>query len=164
MYKKLILSLGVMGTFAAYSFYIKSDNNTISPPIVALNTPLPTNPPQEETTPVPGTTIIATPTPVVQPTQRGQYKDGAYTGPVADAFYGSLQVKVIISGGKITDVQFLQYPSDRRTSIEINQQAMPYLKQEAIAIQSARVDGVSGATQTSKAFIESLRSALNQAI
>ncbi len=94
---------------------------------------------------------------------QGAYKDGQYTGSIADAFYGNVQVKVTISGGKITDVQFLDYPHDRGTSIEINSQAMPYLKQEAIAAQSASVDIVSGATQTSGAFQISLASALAQA-
>jgi uncharacterized protein with FMN-binding domain len=93
----------------------------------------------------------------------GIYKDGTYTGDVADAFYGNIQVKVTISDGKISDVQFLQYPNDRRNSIEINTYAMPILRQEAISAQSAQVDIVSGATDTSRAFIESLGTALSQA-
>lgn len=91
------------------------------------------------------------------------YKNGTYTGNVADAFYGNVQVQAVISGGKLTDVTFLQYPNDRSTSIEINTQAMPYLKQEAIKAQIAQVDIITGATQTSRAFIESLQSALDQA-
>lgn len=91
------------------------------------------------------------------------YKDGSYTGDAADAYYGLIQVKAVIQGGKITDVQFLQYPNDRQNSIEINTQAMPYLKQEAIQAQSSSVDIVSGATDSSQAFIESLGSALSQA-
>src|ERR1700690_4605217 len=63
------------------------------------------------------------------------YKNGQYTGSVADAFYGNIQVQATISGGKIADITFLQYPSDRSTSVAINSQAMPYLKQEAIAVQ-----------------------------
>jgi uncharacterized protein with FMN-binding domain len=91
------------------------------------------------------------------------YKDGAYTGTAADAFYGNIQVQATISGGKITNVTFLQYPSDRDDSVRINQQADPELAQEAIQAQSANVDIVSGATDTSNAFIQSLTSALNQA-
>ena len=91
------------------------------------------------------------------------YKDGTYIGNSADAYYGSVQVKAIISGGKITDVQFLNYPQDRRTSQQINSQAMPYLTSEAIAAQSANVDMVSGASETSQAFQKSLASALSQA-
>jgi uncharacterized protein with FMN-binding domain len=74
------------------------------------------------------------------------YKDGSYTGPVTDAFYGDIQVRAIIKGGRLTDVKFLKYPDDQPNSIAINKQAMPYLKREAIQAQSAQVDGVSGAT------------------
>jgi uncharacterized protein with FMN-binding domain len=98
-------------------------------------------------------------------TARSQnYKDGQYTGNATDAYYGIVQVRAMVSGGKITDVVFLNYPQDRRTSILINQQAMPILKSEAIAAQSASVNIVSGATDTSSAFINSLASALNQAL
>jgi len=60
-------------------------------------------------------------------------------------------------------VQFLQYPSDRNTSIRINSRAMPILKQEAISAQNANVNIVSGATDSSQAFQQSLASALSQA-
>ena len=91
------------------------------------------------------------------------YRDGTYTGSVADAYFVNLQVSATISAGKISDVAFLQYPNDRGTSIEINTQAMPMLKSEAIQSQNADVNIVSGATQTSVAFKESLASALAQA-
>lgn len=120
-----------------------------------------------------GTNMVGQPTlsnplsgvsnPIVSGAPSGGYKDGTYTGNVADAFYGNIQVSVNIQNGKIANVQFLQYPSDRSRSILINQQAMPYLQQEAIQAQSANVDIVSGATDTSQAFIASLSSALSQA-
>lgn len=91
------------------------------------------------------------------------YKDGSYAGSAADAFYGTVQVKAVILDGKIADVQFLQYPNDRSESVQINQAAMPSLKQEAIQKQNANVDIVSGATQTSEAFNQSLADALAQA-
>lgn len=93
----------------------------------------------------------------------GRYKDGTYTGPATDAYFGTVQVQATISDGDLSNVAFLQYPSDRRTSQQINSQAMPALKSEAISAQSAKVDIVSGATQTSQAFIQSLRGALAQA-
>lgn len=93
----------------------------------------------------------------------GGYKDGAYIGRVADAYYGNLQVKAVIQKGKLIDVLFLQYPNDRRTSIEINTKATPYLKAEAIQIQNSEVDIVSGATQSTEGFRDSLKSALDQA-
>ena len=91
------------------------------------------------------------------------YKDGQYDGNAADAYYGLVQVRVIIQGGKLTDVQFLRYPNDRSYSIEINTYAMPILKSEAIKAQSATVNIVTGATNSSRAFVNSLSNALNQA-
>jgi uncharacterized protein with FMN-binding domain len=93
----------------------------------------------------------------------GLYKNGTYTGSVQDAFYGNIQVQAVISGGKITDVVFLQYPNDNRTSQFVNSQADPMLKQEAIQVQSAQVDIISGASASSQAFQASLADALSQA-
>jgi uncharacterized protein with FMN-binding domain len=45
----------------------------------------------------------------------------------------------------------------------INQQAIPYLQQEAIQAQSSKVQLISGATFTSQAFTQSLANALSQA-
>ncbi len=93
----------------------------------------------------------------------GQYKDGTYTGSVEDAYYGNYQVAAVISGGKISDIQFLQYPNDNQTSLSINTQAMVYLKEEALQAQNANVDIISGASDSSMAFQRSLQTALNQA-
>jgi uncharacterized protein with FMN-binding domain len=93
----------------------------------------------------------------------GVYRDGEYTGPAVDAYFGNVQVKATIRGGQIADVTFLDYPNHRRTSVRINNYAMPYLTTEAIQAQSARVDIISGATLTSEAFAESLQAALTDA-
>lgn len=90
-------------------------------------------------------------------------KDGSYTGSVADAQWGYIQVKAVISGGKLTNVQFLQYPNEREYSVQVNSIADPQLTQEAIQAQSAQVDVVTGATDTSYAFMQSLGDALSQA-
>jgi uncharacterized protein with FMN-binding domain len=82
---------------------------------------------------------------------------------VADAQWGVVQVQVVIQNGKIINVQFLQYPNERNRSVEINSYADPILVNEAIQAQSAKVDIVSGATDTSQAFIQSLSNALSQA-
>ncbi len=108
-------------------------------------------------------TSNAAATNVVLGTPPVTYKDGTYTGSVADAFYGNIQVKAIITGAKITDVQFLQYPSDRSNSVRINTVAMPLLRQEALQVQTANVQTITGATASSGAFVQSLQSALSQA-
>lgn len=139
---KLFLSSFIVLSFIAYGLFNHFSSPASSPTTAATGTPQ-----------VAGVTVA----------RASAYKDGTYTGKVADAFYGNVQVQTTISGGKITDVRFLDYPQDKRTSQEINNQAMPVLKSEAIAVQSAQVDLVSGATQTSRAFIESLSNALTQA-
>jgi uncharacterized protein with FMN-binding domain len=72
-------------------------------------------------------------------------------------------VQANISGSCIRSVDVLQYPADRRTSRSINDQALPRLHSEVIRAQSGRIDIVSGATLTSRAYIGSLRDALAQA-
>lgn len=169
--KKVLLSGFVIFTFIGYAVQQRFSDENVA--VVTPNTSVVTSqslnviPSVAMPTATPTTQGSAPPpqnTPTPTPANRGKYKDGSYTGSVADAFYGNIQVKAVISGGKITDVQFLQYPSDRRQSIAINTQAMPMLKQEAIQAQSAQVDGVSGASASSGAFIQSLQSALSQAI
>ncbi len=120
----------------------------------------PTTLPSHTQTPSPTPTPTPVPTP---PKPLGKYVDGSYSGTPADAYYGTVQVQVIVKNGQLADVQFLQYPNDRSNSRYINSQAMPLLTQEAIQAQSAQIDGVSGATFTSQAFQQSLASALTLA-
>ena len=103
------------------------------------------------------------PTPTPNPTPMGRYKNGNYTGSIANAYYGNVQVQVAIQGQKLSSITFLQYPNSHPTSVSINMRAMPILQQEAIQAQSAQVNGVSGASLTSQAFIQSLNNALTQA-
>jgi uncharacterized protein with FMN-binding domain len=90
--------------------------------------------------------------------------DGSYTGPSVNAYYGHVQVQAIVQGGRLVAIKMLDYPSDRRTSLYINRQALPMLRDEVISAQSANVDIISGATLTSEAFIRSLGSALQKAV
>jgi uncharacterized protein with FMN-binding domain len=93
----------------------------------------------------------------------GPWKDGTHTGQPYTHEYGTVQVAAVISGGKISDVNFLQMPSDRSRSAEISSASQPQLLQETIQSQNANVDIVSGATLTSQSYQQSLQSALNQA-
>jgi uncharacterized protein with FMN-binding domain len=92
------------------------------------------------------------------------YADGSYTGDAASTRWGDVQVSVTIADGSIDSVQFLSYPDGDPRSAQINAQAAGMLVQEAIQAQSADVQVISGATFTSEAFIQSLDSALSQAV
>lgn len=155
--KKFAVAVLIIGTFILYSLLYGHAN------VVAV---LPNNSTNSSSSGRGSSTSVvpATPGTTNTPGTPGSlYKDGSYTGSVADAQWGYIQVKAIISNGKITDVQFLQYPNERDRSIMINNYADPQLTSEAIAAQSANVDIVTGATDTSQAFIQSLSDALSQA-
>jgi uncharacterized protein with FMN-binding domain len=91
------------------------------------------------------------------------YRDGSYTGPSVDAYYGYVRVRVDVQGGRIAAIHVLQYPSDNWTSRSINSQALPMLESEVIQAQSVFVYMVSGATLSSNAFLRSAYFALHQA-
>lgn len=90
-------------------------------------------------------------------------KDGTFTGSAADTPYGTVQIAVVISGGKISGVNFLQMPSDQGHSREVTAYAEPLLKQNTLSAQSADIQFVSGATDTSFGYQESLQKALDRA-
>ena len=159
--KKLLLTVFVALSFAIYSFHARQEGREATAAVTSATAKTQTVTPTDHNGMLQATSQpMAMPT----PTGSGQYVDGTYTGASADAYYGYIQVQAIIKNGKIVDVVFLQHPSDRTTSREINDQAMPHLKQEAISAQTAHVDGVSGATDTSQAFVQSLDSALQKAL
>ena len=84
------------------------------------------------------------------------------TGPAVDTPYGPVQVEAKISGGRIVDVVALELPNDRRRSQQISQYVEPILHDEALQAQSAQIDGISGATYTSEAYMQSLQGALDR--
>jgi uncharacterized protein with FMN-binding domain len=77
--------------------------------------------------------------------------------------YGNVQLRVAISGGKITDVQAVQLPQQDPKSVQISSSAAPLLRQSALSRQSASIDAVSGATYTSGGYKTALQSALDRA-
>jgi uncharacterized protein with FMN-binding domain len=103
---------------------------------------------------------LATTTP--SPTSAAGYT-GSVTGPVVATPFGNVQIQATFSGGKIVNITTLQTPSDRTRSQMIAQYAVPILQSEALAAQSAQINGVSGATYTSTGYAQSLQGALDQA-
>jgi len=162
--KKFFLSSFVVLTFVAYVVHQRFTN-----PDSALN---PTTTPSSIIAPLGNSASGVVPASPAQSaavsklpasSNQGLYKDGTYQGPRVDVYYGIVEVQVNVQNGKIANVNFLQYPNDRRTSQRINNIAMPYLQQEALQAQSARVNIISGATLTSEGFMMSLDAALKSA-
>jgi uncharacterized protein with FMN-binding domain len=89
--------------------------------------------------------------------------NGTFTGTDVPNRFGDVQVRVVISNGRITDVQAVRLPTDRAESAYISQQVGPWLRTEVLQAQSANIDIISGATYTSQSYMQSLESALQQA-
>ena len=97
------------------------------------------------------------------------------TGSTAQAGrWGDLQVQIVVRkttttvGKKVTvsrrivKVTVPVYPNHTDRSVFINSQALPYLIQETLQAQSANIQLISGATDSSYAFAQSLQAAILQ--
>jgi len=88
-------------------------------------------------------------------------KNGTFTGPAVFVNYGTVQVKITVTNGRITDAVAVQAPSGRND--RYTQMAVPILKQQTLAAQSANIKGASGASYTSYGWYKSLQGALADA-
>lgn len=89
-------------------------------------------------------------------------KARTFRGPTIDVQYGPVQVSIVVKKGKISTVRVANAPDSARGQF-LQGQAIPILREETLRAQSANIDAVSGATQTSQSFIESLQSAVTRA-
>ncbi|MET1017827.1 MAG: FMN-binding protein [Leifsonia flava] len=124
-----------------------------------------------DTTTVPDATLPDTPTDATgsdtntetAPSTGTTAHDGTFVGSVASTRFGNMQVQVTIADGAIADVVALQVTDHDRRSVQISNRAVPVLRSEVLAAQSASVATVGGATYTSDGYLSSLQSALDQA-
>ncbi|GLP72544.1 FMN-binding protein [Streptomyces sp. TUS-ST3] len=92
----------------------------------------------------------------------GAAAGGTVTGDAVQTQYGPVQVRITVSGNKITKAEAVQAPkggeSDQKTALSV-----PKLNQAVVAKQSPQIDTVSGATYTSEGYKKSLQSAIDKA-
>jgi uncharacterized protein with FMN-binding domain len=91
----------------------------------------------------------------------GAAKAATVTGDAVDTQYGPVQVRITVSGGKITKAEALQQPKGGQSD-QISGNAVPKLNQEAVAAGTANIDAISGASYTSAGYKKSLQSALDK--
>lgn len=91
------------------------------------------------------------------------YQHGTYTGSTATHRYGSVTVAVTIANGRISSVSERVVSDGDRKSDQINSRSVPTVRAKVVAANSANVSTVSGATYTTRAYLSSLQSALDQA-
>ncbi|MFJ9897023.1 FMN-binding protein [Streptomyces sp. NPDC091280] len=107
--------------------------------------------------------VVSSPAPSAGASGKAVAGTRTVTGSTVQTRWGPVQVRITVSNGKITDVTAVQSPSDNPRDQEINSYALPQLRSEALAAQSAKIDTVSGATYTSDGYRQSLQSALDSA-
>lgn len=114
--------------------------------------------PAATTSPVGGPTATVPPAPATTAPSATR----SATGQDIGYQYGDLQLEVIEKGSTITEIDVVSDGAADPRSAQINSEAIPILQQQALSAQSANIDGVSGATFTSAAFVQALQSALDQ--
>ena len=154
MKRALLIAGGTVGGLGAVLMI--TPPNLSKTTLIAIDTPAPA----PSATPT-KSGAAGTAAPTVAPAKPVGGVTGSFTGSVANTRYGPVQVKITVENGKIVDAQAVQAPSgsnDRYT-----QKAVPVLRQQTIAIQSANVQGVSGASFTSYGWYQSLAFAISKA-
>jgi uncharacterized protein with FMN-binding domain len=154
----IVLFATVAGLVLVLSFHTTSESAAVTSPV------------SDAPSAVGGAAAPAAPTSTTMPAGAGPAPTSvatatvaAYTGTPVTNRYGTVQVRITMTGAQFTDVVALQMPSDRAHSQRLSAEAGPILRTEAIRAQSAHVDVVSGATFTSESYAQSLQAALGQA-
>ena len=88
----------------------------------------------------------------------GAYKDGEYSGK-ASAYNGNVEVKVTISGGKITAIDIVKTKDDEEYFFDAQKRVIP----EILEKQSTDVDTVAGATTSCEGICHAVQKALEEA-
>jgi uncharacterized protein with FMN-binding domain len=86
----------------------------------------------------------------------------SFKGPTVQMRFGTVQVTIGVKSKKITKVSVSSSLDSARSDF-LAGQAVPVLKQETLSAQSAKINEVSGATDLSAAYAQSLQSAIKQA-
>ena len=88
----------------------------------------------------------------------GAYKDGEYSGK-ASAYNGNVEVKVTISGGKITAIDIVKTKDDEEYFFDAQKKVIPDILEK----QSTDVDTVAGATTSCEGICHAVQKALEEA-
>lgn len=134
----VLAAVPVLGVATLFAIHANNDN-AVAP--LAPITPVPPAPTQ-----APGAAPAA----------------GTLQGPSVDMRWGPVQVTIVVKDKQLVDVEATA-PTERQRSADINGQAIPWLRSEALQAKSANINLISGATMTSDAFAQSLQAALAQA-
>jgi len=155
--------LGLVGVLLAFPATLFNN-----PPSSEIEMPVPEESEQTSTSEVspsasPSATVEKTPTPTAS-TSTATPDTRVITGLIYKADkYGDVQIQITLTDGSVTAVKVLKIPDADSRSLAISQMAVPTLTFQTIeAKNSSNIQGATGASYTSAAWIQSLQSALSQ--
>ena len=156
------ITLWLFSTVAAVVllFSYRTSTNSGTDTAAAATVPATTEPSTSTTT---APSSGASPSPSASSSTGSTSGTKTYTGSTASTRWGDVQVSITVTNGKITSVAVPTYPTGNGKDEEINAYALPILKQETVTAQNANIDTVSGATDTSDGYTQSLQAALDAA-
>jgi uncharacterized protein with FMN-binding domain len=154
------LAATVVGLILLFSFRTPP-SNTLSSGLALLPSRSSASPTSPPTVTPSGAPPSGGNNPSASPSATG-LKSGSFTGQDVANFFGDVQIQLVVSGGRITDVKALLYPTDRPQSAYISSVAIPLLHDEVLKAQSAQIDIIGGATFTSQSYAQSVQSALDK--
>jgi uncharacterized protein with FMN-binding domain len=157
--------IGILLTFPA-TLLSNPLVNEAELPVLEESGQTPTPIPSSEASPSssPSATVEKTPIPTTS-TSSSTSVTRVITGLIYKADkYGDVQIQITLTSGAVTSVKVLKIPDADSRSSSISQMAVPILTFQTIeAKNSSNIQGASGASYTSAAWIQSLQSALSQA-
>jgi uncharacterized protein with FMN-binding domain len=148
-----VVALSIAGFIAVWRFEPGPVHNTAvaqapPPSVAAPSTPAPSTSDQS--------TSSSTPPSSTPDTRANPNATVTTQGSAESSNYGTVQVQVTFTGSRLAVVTLLQAPDDGRALT-----ALPRLQEEAIKAQSADIDTVTGATETSESYKKSLQAAID---
>ena len=157
----LVISATAAGLAGVLSFHSHSATTTLQGGASATSA----SPGSSHTTAPASTTSAKGPTPGKSAPASASGQGGSSThatGTLEQYGYGQLSVRVTMSGGKIANVAVAKLQTADTYSQQLASYVIPILRREVLHAQSAKINGLTGATYTSEAYAYSLQSALDK--
>ncbi|MDQ7807987.1 FMN-binding protein [Amycolatopsis sp. A133] len=158
-----VVALSIAGFIAVWRFEPGPVHNTAAvaqapPPSVSApsTSAAPTESSPASSPSSPASSPSPAPSASDSPATRGTAETVTTQGSAESSRYGTVQVQVTFTGARLTAITLLQAPDSGRSLT-----ALPRLQEEAIQAQSADIDTVTGATETSESYKTSLQAAID---
>ena len=159
-----VVALSIAGFISVWRFEPGPVQNTSAiaqapppPAVTAPSTPDTSTAPSTSATPPTSSSAAPAPSTSEAPATRDRADETVTKqGSAESSRYGTVQVQVTFTGSRIAVITLLQAPDSGRSLT-----ALPKLQAEAIKAQSADIDTVTGATETSESYKTSLQAAID---